>query len=92
MKLSIVAFRGDAPCPRSGSPAKGDWVPCFRASSGFDIVKEGDTVLITHKESGRTWAYPFSSVAGAEVAKDEPQTGKMTAPALAASAEKRGKR
>lgn len=92
MKLSRIAFRGDAPNPGSDRLGRGDWLPEFSVSRGYDIVRDGDTVTITHVETGRTFVYPWASTAGAEVFKDEPQTGKMTLSGLAASTEKLVKR
>lgn len=63
--LVRVAFRREVPSPRAESFARTHWIDTF-AEPEFAIVLDVDTLRITHRATGRTYAYPFSAVAGFE--------------------------
>jgi hypothetical protein len=91
MKLRRITFIGDAPSPLA-SMERGNWLPGFSAADGYDIELNGDVVTVRHPNAPRPFVYPWARIAGAELDLPDPQTGKMTAPAIAASTDKRGKR
>lgn len=65
MKLSRIAFQREVPTPLTPSFSRTNWQASFDDQL-YAIDRQGDTVAITHRESGRTFLYPWAHVAGCE--------------------------
>ena len=70
MKLQRVIFQREVPSPAAPSVARTNWWSSFEGAK-FLITRSGDTVSIGCQETGRTFLYPWDSVAAAEPALPE---------------------
>lgn len=66
MIFARIAFRMEVPSPKAASIARSNWIMSFDRTE-YLIQREGDTVFITHKETGAQLVYPWSNVAGGEL-------------------------
>jgi hypothetical protein len=65
MKIARIMFVSEVPSPSGQSLARQNWITTFNAAE-FHIARQGDTVIVTSKETGRTLHFPWSLVAAAE--------------------------
>jgi hypothetical protein len=65
MKMSRVVFAREVPSPAVASLSRSSWVLSFDAPQ-FLILRQGDTLSVTARETGREILYPWASVTAAE--------------------------
>lgn len=65
MKIARVVFVREVPSPRVVSQSRSHWVLSFEGPD-FAITRDGDTLSVTSRETGRELLYPWCLVAGAE--------------------------
>ena len=90
MRLSRIAFQREVPTPLTPSLARTNWQASFDDHL-YAIDRQGDTVAITHRESGRTYLYPWAHVAGAEAEQITQPPAKVATTAPAPAARRAGK-
>ena len=85
MKIAHLMFPREVPSPAAASRARSNWVLSFDAPE-FVISRQGDTVSVTSRETGKNILYPWCSVAAAvpeqppaESVSPAPSTKKRTA-------------
>lgn len=66
MIFARIAFRSEVPSPKAASIARSHWIQTFDRIE-YVIQRDGDTVYITHRESGQTFLYPWANVSGGEL-------------------------
>lgn len=66
MIFARIAFRMEVPTPKAASISRSNWIQSFDRTE-YLIQRDGDTVYVTHKETGAQLVYPWSNVAGGEL-------------------------